>query len=692
MGFAFSYVTGDDLPRHCDGVTGDERPLECAAAQEFPFMNRSPKALKWDIDGMIMDRPSFIPISIVENMWFFNNAPAGYGPYRVIVVQTISGITEAERKKDIAKQYQNQNYYNDDATGSANESTFSSASISATQPKFVVTKDIKGKVTYLDMPLPLVNIKVVGRNAGVVSGPKGTYSVSANVGDIIQFSHLGYATISIVVEDVTDVLNVEMVLQENELETIVLTSDGKQGATAENAKKREAGFKTSMGNIDPKTAGYSVGYLNGEDITDGARDLYDVLNGKIAGVTVNPVTKEIKLRSTGSINTDVPPIFDVDGVVVTYVPQVAPEDIKDIRVLKSLASTTRYGSQARGGVIVISTKSGNYKANTSNVSKIAEQYTNKDYYSNDAAQISLGSLSANRHTDTLATFPNKQKAFIYYDENLKVQLKNYSDHISIAQKFLTHFKDPSISKHILNHLSNKHQNNAEILKVVAYQYQTIGATREAVEIYKAVVKLRPQYAQSYRDLANAYKENNQFKSAWRLYMYYIGQGNDLSSDEFGEMMYNEMEYLYYNRSQQTAIKQTFVPKSESLNDFQNDMRFVFEWNTSEAEFDLEFVSPDQRAYSFEHSLTANQDLITEEKEKGFSSKAFFINDLTEGEWLINMTYKGNKKDAPTYFKVTKYSNWGKYNQTQETLIYRFQNERQKIQLMLLNKEQLIVNN
>jgi uncharacterized protein YfaP (DUF2135 family) len=119
---------------------------------------------------------------------------------------------------------------------------------------------------------------------------------------------------------------------------------------------------------------------------------------------------------------------------------------------------------------------------------------------------------------------------------------------------------------------------------------------------------------------------------------------------------------------------------------------VVEWNSSEAEFDLEFVNPELRSYVFEHTLSGNQDLITDEKQKGYSSKEFFIDDLKDGEWLVNITYKGNKKPEPTYFKITKFYNWGKETETKEVAVYKFQNERDKIQLMRFHKDLLVAKN
>jgi len=669
------YLSGEELGTHY---------ADLSEALKGKFSGKLPGS--YDVDGIPYNNTNIfgVNLSAIKDVYVTKN---------VIVVRTSESPEEiAKRLEEKAETYRNQNYYNADAVTTSDETTFSSANIISTQPKFIVTKDIHGKVTYLDAPMPLVNIKVIGKNAGVTTSPKGEYSITANVGDIIQYSHVGFATVSIVVEDVTEILDIEMVEQQNELDTVVITTDGKLGKTAELAKKADQKFKTSMGSIDPKTAGYSVGYIDGDNSTAGARDILDVLNGKVAGVTVDRLNNIVKLRSTGSINTETPAIWDVDGVIMNDVPQIDPANIKDIHLLKSLASTTRYGTAGRGGVIVVTTKSGDFSAAESNRNKIADKYTNKDYYANDASQISLASLNANSYADALEVFPTKQKAFIYYDEKLKNQLPSYADHIAIAQKFVSHFNDLTLSTQIFKELIESNNKNPEVLKAIAFHLQTIGRPKEAIDAYERTFKLRPKYAQSYRDLANAYMENDQFKKSWRLYMSYLLQGNDVSNEGIGELIYNEMEWLYFSRRNQTDIKEKFVPKSENLFDFRNDVRIVVEWNSSEAEFDLEFVNPELRSYIFEHTLTGNQELITDEKQKGYSSKEFFIDDLKDGEWLVNITYKGNKKPEPTYFKITKFYNWGKVSETKEVAVYKFQNEREKIQLMHFNKLLLMAKN
>ncbi|MCH7524046.1 MAG: carboxypeptidase-like regulatory domain-containing protein [Bacteroidetes bacterium] len=683
-GFDIKYLSGKNINLSslsiADALSGKFAGVR--AINGKLFIRERP--VKYVIDGVESSFASQLNLSAIEDIYIVKNKA-------LVIIRTKNsfGIQE-EKRKEITEQYKNQNYYNDDAIVTNSETTFSSNTITSQNTKAIL-KNISGKVTYINAPLTNVNIIIVGKTTGTKTDSKGNYSIKAQVGDIIQYSYVGFATVSIIVEDVTEILDIEMVIKVNELDEVTVTADDKTGKVLELSKKGLEEFTTAMGTFNPKSSGFASVYLDGESILPIYLSLTEALRGKFAGYEI----KDGKAYLRGgnmSISQNYPALWDVDGAIFTEEPPIDLSQIKDIHVLKAIGSANRYGSLGKGGVIIVRTKYGFFDAVEAKRKKIVEQYTNKNYYSNDAMLVNIENLNSSSYANALEAFNNKQKAFIYYDQTLKTIVKNYSDHISIAQKFITFYNDLNLFKQVLQDLAIANPKNAEILKAIAYQFQTLGLKRETINIYERIFKLRPKYAQSYRDLANAYVENDQYKKAWRMYMSYLLQGNDVSGEGIGQILYNEMEFLYYNRRNQTDIKETFIPKSDNLFDFRNDVRLVFEWNTSEAEFDLEFVGPDLRVYVFEHSLANNQGLITDEKQKGYSSKEFFIDDIGVGEWLVNITYKGNKKPEPTYFKVTQYFNWGKANQTKKITVYKFQNEREKMQLIKLNKQLLVSSN
>jgi len=639
----------------------------------------------WDIDGDVYSDEPIINFGIIKDIHVVKSVSVaqryGYKAGGVVIIRTTDGpYDDSKPKKEaVAAQYTNKNYYQGDAN--SNYTSYS-------QNKKELVKEIRGRVTYLNRALSDVNIINKNKNTGVKTNAQGNYSIQANIGDQIQFSYIGFKTVNILVEDITSILNIEMVIEITELEETVVKTDTK-GKEYRRAKKAEKKFTSSMGTFDPKTAGYSVVSIDGVEINIGNGSLTQALVGKLAGYYIDEGKPYLR-GGNMSITQAYPAIWDVDGAVYTEEPPIDISMIEDIHVLKSLTAVNRYGNVANGGVIIVRTKYGSFIDEESKKKQIAEQYTNQDYYNDDAVVINKESFITNEYTKELTDIKIKNKAFKFYKDSLQGKIKEYSTHLGIAQDFNNYYKDRNLSLQILNDLAIKHNKNPEILKAIAFQMQEYDLKKGSIEIYKMIFKLRPYYAQSYRDLANAFKEDKQYDRAWKLYMSYLLQGNDVSGEGIGQLVYNEMEWFYFNKKNQSSIKVQFVPKSENIIDFRNDMRLVFEWNTSEAEFDLEFVNPKKQVYTFEHSLDKNQNLISDEKEKGYSSKEFIIDDLKNGQWLVNLTYRGNKKPEPTYLKVTTYYYWGKPNQHNKVMVYKLDKEREKIQLYRLNKQSLLV--
>jgi len=705
-GYAIPLVEGKELslgaPSLADALNG-KRAGVIGANGKVWLAGKKGNAV-WDIDGSIYETEPSIDISSIVEVRILKSVGSivKYGPVGrngVIVVRTSagsSGTYEAEKKK-VTEQYTNQNYYQNDAIVLNTETSLSESPLKS-DPALADTngplQKITGVVSYLENPLADVHITISGSKERVAkTNAKGKYKIRARIGEKIAFSHVGLQTVYVIVEDVTSKLNIEMVGAVNELDEVVVVRNTVTGKVMEQVQKKEKEFETSRGKFNPKKLGYDIGFVDGDEVSNVYLNIMEALEGKITSYFYDKGQNKAYLRGGDmTINNDYPVAWEVDGVFTTNAPSLDLSQIESIHALKSVAATNKYGTLGAGGVIVINTKFGLYNVAEEERKKVTEQHTNKNFYADDAAQWDAMDASSNPYIRAIEKFSNKREAFTYYQDVLKHEIEAYDVHIAIAKKFRTHYGDLELAGSILSALAATHEDNSEILKSIAYQCQEMKLKKESIAIYEQVMRLRPDYAQSYRDLANAYHESEQFKKAWRIYMSYLMKGHDVSGEGIGQLLYNEMEYLYFNRKNQTTIRERFVPRNEDINEFRNDVRIVIEWNASEAEFDLEFVSPDRRAYVFEHSLAANQTLITDEKIKGYSSKEFMIDDIGDGEWLVNFKYHGNKKPEPTFFIVSIYYHWGKATQRKETAVYKFQDERRKVQLYRLNKQLLVATN
>jgi TonB-dependent SusC/RagA subfamily outer membrane receptor len=84
------------------------------------------------------------------------------------------------------------------------------------------------------------------------------------------------------------------------------------------------------------------------------RDIYDYLEGRVAGVEVTN-DKRIIVRGINTVNGSSDPLILVDGQEWQDISSLNPNDIKSIDVLKGSA-TAIYGVRGSNGVILITTK------------------------------------------------------------------------------------------------------------------------------------------------------------------------------------------------------------------------------------------------------------------------------------------------------------------------------------------------
>ena len=537
-----------------------------------------------------------------------------------------------------------------------------------------IEKEISGIITYEGAPLSNVNILIKNSEKGTSTNNKGVYKIGAKEGDILQFTHINMKAIEVLIEDITTILNISMKAANNELDEVIISSKKKNKQTGLYPKKPK---KISSGGftIDTRRTGYSVRYISGEELNLSGISIGRALQGKIASykLVVDEFGNEYaKLRDTGTLLTVKYAIWVVDGQVYNFAPPIPLENIKEVAVLRSLAGVNRFGSEAIGGAIIINTTVGNFDP-VKDVYSEENPYTNKEYYNEDAVAYNLLSSAKSDYIIELESISNSNKAFKKYKELLSEHQDKSGFYLNVANSFKFKYNDFENYKRVLLDSEEYSKLNPEELKIIAYQYQQEGFYENALSVYKKIIKLRPKHIQSYRDLINVYIELKQYKKALNTYNYFFNKGFTIEENEIGEIMAREAEALT------SKISKTNLPDEKTL-----DTRIVFEWSSSEAEFTLEFINPQKQVYKIEHTLSDNSSLILDEKLKGYTSREFVIDGDIGGEWLVNLTYYGNKKYAPTYLKTTVFNNWGRSNEIKKTTVYKMTLKDQKTQLFKIN--------
>ncbi len=235
-------------------------------------------------------------------------------------------------------------------------------------------------------PLAGASIRVKGTAVGRATDINGRFNIDASTGSTLIVSFAGYTSQEVAVAKDNDIKIV--LLEDNRmLNEVVVTALG---------QKKEK-----------RSLGYSVTQVAGESLTTARENnVMNSLVGKVAGLDVSSTSggagaaSNVTIRGISSLNQTNQPLYVINGIPMESKPvgignanpkgnsgsqwdnapdlgdaigNINPDDIESISVLKGAAASALYGSRAKAGVILITTKSGKGNSIDFNSNLVAEQ-------------------------------------------------------------------------------------------------------------------------------------------------------------------------------------------------------------------------------------------------------------------------------------------------------------------------------
>lgn len=226
--------------------------------------------------------------------------------------------------------------------------------------------EMKGKVldAATQEPLMGVNIMIQNTDKGTITDFDGSYSLSVNNGNVIEFSYLGYEPSTVTASSNNSMVNVQLNPSEDALSEVVVIGYGTS------TKKDLSG---SVASIKPE------GFVDRPITT-----LEDALQGNASGLLVQSsggqpgAAANINIRGITSLTGSTQPLIVIDGFPLfelttsggggleAFSGQISsfafinPNDIASVEVLKDASATAIYGNRGANGVIMITTKKGKY--------------------------------------------------------------------------------------------------------------------------------------------------------------------------------------------------------------------------------------------------------------------------------------------------------------------------------------------
>lgn len=206
--------------------------------------------------------------------------------------------------------------------------------------------EVKGVV--VDALGPVIGATVIesGTTNGVSTGIDGEYTIKvASAGTQVEISCMGYSS---------------QIFRADEVPATVTLK--------EDSVFLEEAVAIGYGSQKKKEVTGSVASIKAEDFNAGVKTSpIGLLQGKVAGLNISRTTSDptstgfnVQIRGFSTLDkgAGTSPLYIVDGVPVSNIDNISPDEIASMDVLKDGSAAAIYGTRGTNGVIIITTKRG----------------------------------------------------------------------------------------------------------------------------------------------------------------------------------------------------------------------------------------------------------------------------------------------------------------------------------------------
>jgi hypothetical protein len=207
---------------------------------------------------------------------------------------------------------------------------------------------------------------------------------------------------------------------------------------------------------------------------------------------------------------------------------------------------------------------------------------------------------------------------------------------------LIQLKQPELAKLVLSNLVETRPGEARWMRIFAYHLIGWGDAQEVLPIYKAIVALREEDPQSYRDYGLALESTNQDLAAYRQFVkVYVGSW-DARLRGIKDIVRKDLARVAKKliASKKVPIAEsTSVTKYSKLDHSKDKIVVTASWDTDNTDIDLHVVEPDGTHVYFSNSNPGGTNgRLSLDATQGFGPEQYRNQRPYKGDYRVFLTY------------------------------------------------------
>jgi len=290
------------------------------------------------------------------------------------------------------------------------------------------------------------------------------------------------------------------------------------------------------------------------------------------------------------------------------------------------------------------------------------------------------------------------EAYATYLKEREVYGKAPSFYLDCAGWFFK-AKEPMLACRILSTLAELKLEDAGLWRTMGWRLREAGAYDAAVDVFRHVLAMRGEEAQSKRDLALVLTERGKanrsaadlneaarllktaaFEPSGRRVGTWFRRGNDFQTSVLALEELNGL--LAWCAANKAKVADFVAPEIDAAyrRDLPLDLRIVLSWDTDETDVDLHVLEPNGEEAYYQHRRTSTGGFVSEDVTTGYGPEEYLKKAAEKGVYKILAHYFASHRQALTgaaTVTATVYKGWGTAGEERQVLSFRLDKPKDK---------------
>ncbi|MBI2920023.1 MAG: DUF2135 domain-containing protein [Planctomycetes bacterium] len=254
--------------------------------------------------------------------------------------------------------------------------------------------------------------------------------------------------------------------------------------------------------------------------------------------------------------------------------------------------------------------------------------------------------------------------------------------LDCADFFLEERKDLKTALQILSNVAEMDLGSPQLLRILGHRLDQMKEAALAAEVFRNVLRLRPEEPQSYRDLALVLAKCGEYAEAIALLEKVVLGTWDGRFPELEVLALGELNEIAEACRAKTGKEHHTLP-ADLIASLPCDLRVTLTWDADACDMDLWVVEPSGEKAFYSHRATTSGGRFGCDFTQGYGPEEYLVKKAMPGKFQVKINYYGNSQQVlagATTVQIRIYKNYGRPDEEKIEVTRRLKDAKEVLDL------------